>query len=108
VAPQAIDLPGTLGRMSVDRNKLYDEVWAEPMTTAKRYEVSSSFLARVRAWLERGWAYAEQLEPLVNATSLPLPFEPEMTRSTSLSCHSRRACHETWAPQRVTPDPLTA
>ena len=38
--------------MSVDRNKLYDEIWAEPMTTvAKRYEVSSSFLARVCAGL---------------------------------------------------------
>lgn len=38
--------------MSVDREKLYDEVWAEPMTTvAKRYEVSSSFLARVCARL---------------------------------------------------------
>jgi hypothetical protein len=34
--------------MSVDRAKLYVEVWAEPMTTvAKRYDVSSSFLARV-------------------------------------------------------------
>jgi hypothetical protein len=34
--------------MSVDRTKLYAEVWAEPMTTvAKRYDVSSSFLARV-------------------------------------------------------------
>ena len=34
--------------MSVSREKLYDEVWAEPMTTvAERYEVSSSFLARV-------------------------------------------------------------
>ena len=33
---------------SVDRAKLYQEVWAEPMiTVAKRYEVSSSFLGRV-------------------------------------------------------------
>jgi hypothetical protein len=35
-------------RKVVAREKLYDEVWAEPMTTvAKRYDVSSSFLARV-------------------------------------------------------------
>ena len=34
--------------MSVAREKLYKEVWAEPMTTvAQRYKVSSSFLARV-------------------------------------------------------------
>ena len=34
--------------MTVSRHQLYDEVWAEPMTTvAKRYHVSSSFLARV-------------------------------------------------------------
>jgi hypothetical protein len=34
--------------MAVSRDKLSEEVWAEPMTTvAARYEVSSSFLARV-------------------------------------------------------------
>lgn len=34
--------------MSVSREKLYEEVWAAPMTTvAKRYDVSSNFLARV-------------------------------------------------------------
>ena len=34
--------------MSVTRETLYNEVWAEPMTTvAARYTVSSSFLARV-------------------------------------------------------------
>jgi hypothetical protein len=34
--------------MSVSREKLYEEVWLEPMTTvAQRYDVSSSFLARV-------------------------------------------------------------
>src|ERR1700682_1141447 len=34
--------------MSVAREKLFEEVWAEPMTTvAKRYGVSSSYLARV-------------------------------------------------------------
>ena len=34
--------------MPVARETLYQEIWAEPMTTvAKRYEVSSNFLARV-------------------------------------------------------------
>ncbi len=49
--------------MGVTREKLYKEVWAEPMiTVAARYEVSSSFLARVCTRLrvprpERGyWA----------------------------------------------------
>ena len=34
--------------MGIAREKLYEEVWAEPMTkVAARYSVSSSFLARV-------------------------------------------------------------
>jgi len=34
--------------MGVSREKLYEEVWAEPMTTvAKRYDVTSNFLARI-------------------------------------------------------------
>lgn len=34
--------------MSVPREKLYEEVWAEPMTTvSKRYGVSSVYLARI-------------------------------------------------------------
>jgi hypothetical protein len=34
--------------MGVSREKLYEEIWAEPMTTvAARYEVSSNYLARV-------------------------------------------------------------
>jgi hypothetical protein len=34
--------------MGATREKLYEEVWAEPMTkVAARYGVSSSFLARV-------------------------------------------------------------
>ena len=34
--------------MGVDRAKLYEQVWAEPMTKiASRYGVSSSYLARV-------------------------------------------------------------
>jgi hypothetical protein len=49
--------------MGITREKLYEEVWAEPMTkVAARYNVSSSFLARVCKGLnvprpERGyWA----------------------------------------------------
>jgi hypothetical protein len=52
--------------MSITRGKLYEEVWAEPMTkVAARYNVSSSFLARVCKRLnvprpERGyWAQLE-------------------------------------------------
>lgn len=38
--------------MAVTRERLYEEVWSEPMTTvAARYDVSSSFLARVCARL---------------------------------------------------------
>jgi len=47
----------------VSRERLYEEVWAEPMTkVAMKYNVSSSFMARVCTWLnvprpERGyWA----------------------------------------------------
>jgi hypothetical protein len=36
----------------VSRERLYQEVWAEPMTSvAIRYKVSTSFLARVCTWL---------------------------------------------------------
>lgn len=55
--------PSLDNKAPVSREKLYEEVWAEPMTTvALRYKVSSSFLARVCTWLnvprpERGyWA----------------------------------------------------
>jgi len=38
--------------VGISREKLYEEIWAEPMTTvAKRYDVSSSFLVRVCARL---------------------------------------------------------
>jgi len=37
-------------RMSITRDKLYEEVWAEPMTkVAARFKVSSNYLARVPA-----------------------------------------------------------
>lgn len=55
--------PSSDSKASVSRERLYEEVWAEPMTTvALRYKVSGSFLARVCTWLnvprpERGyWA----------------------------------------------------
>jgi hypothetical protein len=35
-------------RMGVPREKLFEEIWAEPMTAvATRYNVSSSYLARI-------------------------------------------------------------
>jgi hypothetical protein len=64
-------------RARVDREKLYDEVWAEPMTkVAARYDVSSSFLARVCARLNvprppRG--YWAQLEVGKAPPKPPLP-----------------------------------
>ncbi len=34
--------------MTVNREKLYEQVWAEPMTTvARQYQVSSNYLARI-------------------------------------------------------------
>jgi hypothetical protein len=55
--------PSSDDKAPVSRERLYQEVWAEPMTTvALRYKVSGSFLARVCIWLnvprpERGyWA----------------------------------------------------
>ena len=57
--------------MAVTREGLYEQVWAEPMTTvARRYNVSSSFLARVCARLNvprppRGyWAKRRVGKPL--------------------------------------------
>jgi hypothetical protein len=36
----------------VSRERLYEEVWAEPMTkVVLKYNVSSSFMARVCTWL---------------------------------------------------------
>src|SRR3974390_1142981 len=55
--------PSSDSKAPVSREKLYEEVWADPMTTVVlRYKVSGSFLARVCTWLnvprpERGyWA----------------------------------------------------
>lgn len=63
--------------MGVSREKLYEEVWAEPMTTvAARYGVSSNFLARVCERLSiarpaRGyWAQRE------SGIELELPEQP--------------------------------
>ena len=38
--------------MAISRERLYQEVWSEPMTSvALKYKVSASFLARVCTWL---------------------------------------------------------
>jgi hypothetical protein len=66
--------PGT-----VSREKLYEEVWAEPMTTvARRYSVSSSFLARICAQLSvprppRGYWQQLQVGRTTTKPSLPDP-----------------------------------
>ena len=86
----------------VSREQLYEEVWAEPMTTvALKYEVSSSFMARICTRLKvprppRGyWAmYATGKRP----KRQPLPEacpgdELEWARSgyARTYCNARRA-----------------
>ena len=45
---QAPTLMSDISRMSVTRDKLYEEVWAEPMAkVAVRYRISADYLARV-------------------------------------------------------------
>ena len=64
---------------SVSREKLYEEVWAEPMTkVALRYDVSGSFLARICTRLNvprpsRG--YWAMLSAGIKARQSPLPAE---------------------------------
>lgn len=66
--------------MRIPREKLYEEVWAEPMTTvAKRYEVSSNYLARIceRLNIPRpGRGYWQQRAVGADVEMEPLP-EPE-------------------------------
>jgi Skp family chaperone for outer membrane proteins len=63
--------------MSVTREKLYEDVWAEPMrTVAARYEVSGSYLARICRELriphpERG--YWARMRAGYKVTQPPLP-----------------------------------
>lgn len=65
--------------MAIDRKKLYDEVWAEPMTTvATKYQVSSSFLARVCAQMRvprpaRGYWAQLKVGKAPDRPSLPEP-----------------------------------
>jgi hypothetical protein len=53
--------------MRVTREQMYQEVWAEPMTTVANYQMSSTFLARICERLNvprppRGyWAQLESL-----------------------------------------------
>lgn len=66
--------------MNVTREKLYAEVWAEPMTAvAKRYEVSSNYLARICERLNvprPGRGYWQQRAVGAEVESDPLP-EPQ-------------------------------
>jgi hypothetical protein len=56
--------------MAVSRETLFEEVWKEPMTTvAKRYDVSSNFLARICERLNvprpaRGYALRDMKKPI--------------------------------------------
>lgn len=100
--------------MSVRRESLYQEIWAEPMTVvAARYEVSSNFLARICARLRiprppRGY-WAKQragLTPMVP----PLPKAPpgvelEWVRGGQ----GERAPHAPPSPRRKrVPDPAAS
>ena len=63
--------------MAVTRDELYEQVWAEPMTTvAGRYHVSSSFMARVCARLNvprppRGYWAKRKVGLSVKQSALP-------------------------------------
>lgn len=65
--------------MPVSRQKLYEEVWAEPMVkVAARYEVSSSFLARICARLNvprpsRGYWAQQEVGKADEKPPLPAP-----------------------------------
>jgi hypothetical protein len=49
--------------VKVVRDQLYKEVWAEPMTTvAKRYAVSSNYLARVPHCQQHHFARLDSIE----------------------------------------------
>jgi hypothetical protein len=64
--------------MSVSREKLYEEVWAEPMTTvARRYSISSNFLARVCARLRIPSPARGYWAQLAAGQSLPRPALPD-------------------------------
>jgi hypothetical protein len=67
--------------MPVTREKLYEEVWAEPMTTvAKRYGVSGGFLAGV----------CERL-------GIPRPVRGHW-QQLAVGCLSNKACRPLWRP----------
>jgi hypothetical protein len=82
----------------ITREKLYDEIWSEPMTTvAERYEVSSNYLARIceRLSIPRpGRGYWQQLAAgkLVEREPLPKPDpgdETVWTRGADGVYHAR-------------------
>src|SRR5262245_32915392 len=63
--------------MAISREQLYEQVWAEPMTTvAARHKVSSSFLARICTRLNvprppRGYWAKRRVGQRVSHPSLP-------------------------------------
>jgi len=86
--------------MTVSREKLHEEVWAEPMTAvAKRYEVSSNYLARI----------CERLGvPVPTFGDVERPLEPPPVRRTlaesldgveSLVAHPASMTHASMTPQ---------
>jgi len=85
--------------MSVTREKLFEEVWVEPMTTvAKRYGVSSNYLARVCERLNvprPGRGYWARLEV---GKRLPRPELPPAGPEHELDW-SRERDHQWYAPR---------
>ncbi len=85
--------------MAVTREKLYEEIWAEPMTkVAARYGVSSSFLARVCERLNvprppRGYWAQLEVGKLSRKPSLPKP-RPGDELEWSREGEPRRVFHE--------------
>lgn len=71
-------------RMSITRDKLYEEVWAEPMTkVAARFKVSSNYLARVCHYLNvpfphRGYWAKRQFGKTPTRPPLPDPCPGEV------------------------------
>jgi hypothetical protein len=82
------DLEGMAGAWMVARRlREFLAAWEAQVAFEERGEVA-------RDWLERARAYAEKLDPLLNAKPFRYPSSPQMKRSTNLSYHSKRERHE--------------